>query len=376
LSGRRDHAGRIVRLTDPTGRHAQVDHADGGRTITGVDASGRRDSWHLDLLDQLSALVRADGSTDTFTYDANGMLVGRTDLTGSRLVLERTPAGRVADGQRRHHPLATTPPARCARLLPGRRLVAVERMSSAGSAGSPPRRPPRGWRYDLSGRVVETDVAGAVWTYRYDPCGNMVGTTDPTGRTTSYEYDLLGQMVACTDSAGATTRYMYTVRGRVASMVDPSGGLTCYGGHRSAFATTTTTARADDDVRVRRRRTAHRHAYADGSRTVDDSTPPGWSAGDGAATGRPSSSAGLIGRTIDLVETEVSPSGPGSVSGAASSNLPGPRRTDAPPSSATPTARRCAPRLTASSAAGRDERLDRRDRRDDPGTHEHHRLRP
>uniref|UniRef100_UPI003C7D9AD6 DUF6531 domain-containing protein n=1 Tax=Pseudomonas veronii TaxID=76761 RepID=UPI003C7D9AD6 len=62
------------------------------------------------------------------------------------------------------------------------------------------------WLEHWSLPLVETDAAGQVWQYRYDPRGNCVSEIDPLGQTTRYRYDRFGQAVEIIDATGKSKK--------------------------------------------------------------------------------------------------------------------------------------------------------------------------
>ncbi|CAD0261634.1 type IV secretion protein Rhs [Pseudomonas veronii] len=79
------------------------------------------------------------------------------------------------------------------------------------------------WLEHWSLPLVETDAAGQVWQYRYDPRGNCVSEIDPLGQTTRYRYDRFGQAVEIIDATGKSQTLRWNEFGQLTHHADCSG---------------------------------------------------------------------------------------------------------------------------------------------------------
>ncbi|WP_448125699.1 RHS repeat-associated core domain-containing protein [Pseudomonas veronii] len=79
------------------------------------------------------------------------------------------------------------------------------------------------WLEHWSLPLVETDAAGQVWQYRYDPRGNCVSEIDPLGQTTRYRYDRFGQAMEIIDATGKSQTLRWNEFGQLTHHADCSG---------------------------------------------------------------------------------------------------------------------------------------------------------
>ncbi len=80
--------------------------------------------------------------------------------------------------------------------------------------------------YDLAGnRTSLSDATGAT-TFAYDSRNLVTSVTDPDGKTVSYTYDALRRRAMMTDPEGGVTSYSYDAADRVTSVVNPQGKVT------------------------------------------------------------------------------------------------------------------------------------------------------
>lgn len=190
----RDAAGRLVRLTDPSG----------ASTTIAFDTLGRRVS-----LDDPHA------GTWRYAYDPGGSLVAETD-PGARLTtmtydaLDRLVEKDLPDGSR--HLWAYDEGGAAARALG--RLTSIADPSGV-----------QRFEHDLMGRVVRMSrtLDGVTYTVEteYDAQGRVTGETLPGGPPARFDYDEGGNLVAAWPYAG-TLRY--NARGQVID-VEYSSGL-------------------------------------------------------------------------------------------------------------------------------------------------------
>ena len=142
-----------------------------------------------DTAGNLTAVLRADGTSASGTYDGAGHLVHGVDGQGNATTLERDAAGNVTR--------------------------AIDALGNSTRA-----------QFDTSGRLTSlTDAAGATTTYTYTAAGQLHTVTDARGAGRTSSYDALGRLVSYTDPLG-TTALTYDTGGRMASVVAPNGTST------------------------------------------------------------------------------------------------------------------------------------------------------
>ena len=75
--------------------------------------------------------------------------------------------------------------------------------------------------FDAAERVTtQTDAAGNVTRYQYDPAGNLISMTDAENHTGKFEYDPMNRRTAAIDATGYRTETQYSLRGDVLSVTN------------------------------------------------------------------------------------------------------------------------------------------------------------
>src|SRR5262249_39158012 len=95
---------------------------------------------------------------------------------------------------------------------------------------------------DNQGRITQiTDLTGNIYSYAYDPSGNLSTVTFPGFSTpATYTYSADHLLKTETDPRGSTTSATYTADGRVQSITDPFGNITQFSYNIAANSITTT----------------------------------------------------------------------------------------------------------------------------------------
>jgi RHS repeat-associated protein len=254
---RYDIAGRLVEVTNSSGRPLRFEYDGRGRVIRWTD---RNNQWYGYVFDENGRCVRTEGSGGALTcaidYDTVERITTYTDSLGHvtryhfneawQLVREVDPLGHavVSEWDRYDRLLARTNPLghttrftyddagnQIAITDPDGRATTAE-YDDAGLPTVLTRRDGSVWRneYDERGNLVAVmDPAGAVTRYHVDHRGHPTGLTNALGQTRRVETNAAGLPVAVTDFLGATTRYTRDAFGRVSAVVDPLGGVTRLG---------------------------------------------------------------------------------------------------------------------------------------------------
>lgn len=186
FASRTDYNGNKTTFSYDLARNLELRRVEGSgtpqaRTIT--------TEWHQ--IFRLPQRIAEPRRITTFTYDANGLLLGKSvQATGD------------ANGTQ---------------------------AFTAVAAGSP-----RHWQYTynsfgqlLTAKGPRTDVNELI-TYSYDTSGNLASVTNPLGHQTTFtSYDADGHVGAITDPNGNLTTLTYTLRGQMASQ-SVGGEVTSY----------------------------------------------------------------------------------------------------------------------------------------------------
>ena len=233
----RDRAGRtttalynalrqITLVTDPLGRATSLSWCRCGDLRTLTDPLGRTTRWIYDIQGRVTAKEYADGSRETFTWDAAaGWLSAHTDEKGQSIVIDH-----YLDGRRKSvaYPgaLVATPSVgytydaafgRLATLADGQGTTAFSYHPITGAA-SPG-----------AGRPASEDGpwANDTITYAYDARGRAVSKS-LNGVAESIVYDAANRITSATNALGTFNATYDGVTRRLASVTAPGGGQSLY----------------------------------------------------------------------------------------------------------------------------------------------------
>jgi len=149
--------------------------------------------------------VHTDGSTDDYSYDADGNLQVHTRADGSRVHFEYDRLHRLTG------------------ILDGEGGAWKRDYDAQGHLTEEvdPLGHKTEYAYDKAGRPVRiTDAKGGVKMLAYSPSGRLLGYTDCSAKTSRWEYDARGRLVKAIDAAGHTTSYRYAA-GQLEQVVQP-----------------------------------------------------------------------------------------------------------------------------------------------------------
>ena len=181
-----DSAGNHVSTTYPNGVETIIDYDAQNRpvNVTHTDSSGTQlaeFSYTRASSGKVTQITAADGSVESYTYDAIGRLIGESrtgpnaysrtyeyDLVGNR-------TRQVADGVETLYSYDVD-----------------NKLTGAGATT---------FSYDGRGNLVEASNAGVGTTYDWDAINRLVGVTTPSGAAT-FGYDFEGRRVSKSTAAG------------------------------------------------------------------------------------------------------------------------------------------------------------------------------
>lgn len=232
-----DASGRLIAITDPVGEVTTLVYS-GGHLATITDPAGRVTTLTHDGAGDLASIQDADGTTRSFSYDAEHRLVSQTDKRGFVTTYEYDFAGRNvrtvrADGTDRQ-------------VLPFNRGGLVDPSSGEGTRSNPapPVRPSDSeavfidgtgdaTRYQTDGFGAATrsvDPLGRVSTVTRDGDGKPVRIVNPGGTVTELTWDSQGNLLSVREAVGSPVQrqasFTYEpVHNRLASVTDAAGGV-------------------------------------------------------------------------------------------------------------------------------------------------------
>lgn len=217
-----DRAGNVVKTTDPFHR----------ATTYTYDALGR-------MVSQVEPVADDKSITTSFGYDAAGNRTRFTDGRGYKTIYTVNSLGL---GESTIEPSTEAHPAAADRTwtvgydlagnpdtmrAPGgvtrtRTFDLLNRLTGETGAGAEESTDARTLRYDLAGRMLESNAPGGTNVLTYNDRGALLTTDGQSGKS-SFTYDETGRMTTRTDESG-TSRYAY-LRGRTATVQDAVTGV-------------------------------------------------------------------------------------------------------------------------------------------------------
>ena len=134
--------------------------------------------------------MAADGTTTTYTYDANGNMTSETDALGYTIDFTYNQFA---------EPLTFT--------------------NQEGYVTS--------YQYDTNGNLErQSNPDGTTQQYAYNPQGEVISSTDPDGQTIGYAYSINGQLTTENLPDGSSNSYTYDPHGNMLAAAGPGGDWT------------------------------------------------------------------------------------------------------------------------------------------------------
>ncbi|KAF0145269.1 MAG: YD repeat-containing protein [Nitrospirae bacterium] len=188
----------LTAITDPSGRTITLTYDSTNRISSVRDINNNTYTFAYTDGNALSA-ISYQQSAWTYSYDANGQLLTKTDPQGYITTYVYDSEGRVTSS-----------------IDPEGKTKAISYPLLGGQEPS-------------ASSVSVTEKDGGVWTYKYDPLLNVTTQkTDPQGNTTAYTYDQYKNLISKTEPDGGITSYTYDEYGNMASVTDSAGNITAY----------------------------------------------------------------------------------------------------------------------------------------------------
>lgn len=249
--------GDVATVSDPLG-HVTVTKYDADRNvISAKDQKGNTTSYTFDLANEQTDVVRADATSLTTDYNADGSVLDQKDgKTDAIQTYGYDPAGRVASVTDALGNLTSyTYDAAGNRLTqqdPGGNCAATsvtgcttfsydagnELTSVTYSDGVTPN--VTGITYDLDGqRTAVTDGSGT-WSWSRDSLHRLTSVTEGANGTLSYQYDLRNLVQQVTYPGGHTVNRGYDNAGRWTTVSDWAGNTTTFSYDANSNVTTET----------------------------------------------------------------------------------------------------------------------------------------
>jgi RHS repeat-associated protein len=184
----------LERIVDSAGRRIAVLEEPSGRLLRlTLEGNGGKPDFVLvanqyDDRGNLTATSNGTGHGHTFAYDKANRLVLRTGRKGFKFAFAYDEQGR------------------CVKSTGDDGLYAVT------------------LEYKVPGRLTKVmNADGGVWTYLFDPFGNLAEIQDPLGGSRKFLRDERGRLTIEMDQNQNPTRYVYDIAGEPVAKIDPLG---------------------------------------------------------------------------------------------------------------------------------------------------------
>jgi RHS repeat-associated protein len=245
-----DAAGNLESVTDPLGNVTRISHDALNRTVSQTDANNKTTRYGYDDADRLTTVTGPDaqpGQSMTYSYNANGQVIKRTDPLGRVSSMEYDKASRVT--------VSTDPLGRRKDFVydPDSNLIeqVTARQIDPGQPDRPdPNRPARTifYGYDNLNRLTSKKLGadGVTYTYAYDAKNRLVEAADPAGLRT-WEYDTTDRLVEVT-RGDEVFGYTYDRDDRVKTRTYPDGTVVTADYDVGDRVTGLTVAKGDDSA--------------------------------------------------------------------------------------------------------------------------------
>lgn len=217
-----DDSGNISTVTDPLGHVTTITNYTGsGLPTKMVDPNGVTTLLTYGGRDRLltrAVLATSGNATNTFVYDAVGLLTSLIMPDGSRLNYQYDAAHRLQS-------VSNSLGESIAYTLDAAGHVTQQNIRNV--AGTIVRTQSR--VFDTLGRLIR-DIGGNLQTnrYQYDSSGNRVAVTDGLNHTTVQAFDPLNRLISSVDPLNNATAYGYDLQDNVTSVSDPRSLVTSY----------------------------------------------------------------------------------------------------------------------------------------------------
>ncbi|MCS0601185.1 DUF6531 domain-containing protein [Streptomyces sp. LP11] len=229
-----DDRGNLLHTVDPLNAETRYEYDDTGRPKAITDVLGHTREVTYDAAGLPLALTNELGHTTVVRRDSFGRVIEVTDPLGHVTRLGWTTEGklswrRLADGTEESWTWDAE-----GNLLTHSDTVGNTTQHAAGHFSVPAARTdPDGaryeFRYDTELRLATvTNPQGLTWSYTYDEAGRLAAETDFNGRTHLYTHDGNGRLVDRTNGAGETLRFARDRLGRIVEQHSKAGELTTF----------------------------------------------------------------------------------------------------------------------------------------------------
>ncbi len=220
--------GNLCSVNDQLGHITSFTYDANGNVLTRTDADNKTWTYTYDSFNNVLTAIDPLTRTTTNVYNASGNLTSVTNALSQTTTYTPSADGTLASvTDPLNHTTSFTYDTK------GNLLTATDALSHATTN-----------TWDLGGRLLtSTDPLGHTTTSTYDALNNVLTVTDALNHATTYTYDAKGQRTTATDANNKTTTYGYDVAGRLLTVTDPLSQTVTYGYDANGNRTTMTNTR-------------------------------------------------------------------------------------------------------------------------------------
>ncbi|MBB6522824.1 RHS repeat-associated core domain-containing protein [Pseudoteredinibacter isoporae] len=216
--------GKVSLQENPNGLTIETTYDGLGRPLTVKEydklspANFRETVYTYEGPKRKKSVSHADGSTFTYAYSGEGLLLSITDKSGYKIQYERDKNGNVISEK-----IVTAGGAVSKKSFSS--FDKLDRLLSSGDAYNAN----QNFQYDNYGNLTQvTDEQSKVTQRYYDQLNRLTKQTNTENKHTLYTYDAFDNVIKVTDPLGRATHYEYNVFGEKVSQNSPDTGVSTY----------------------------------------------------------------------------------------------------------------------------------------------------
>ncbi len=249
-----DSQGRLTKITDPHGATGTNTYDANGRVASQTLPSGGTMSYGYTLVNPLvptspitqTTVTDSLGNVTIYRFSTQGFVIGVTDAAGqTRKIARQSGSNRILSmagsgtcpvcGDTKSGDVSFTYDAR------GNMLTKTDSLGNTWTFTYEPAfdhiasvADPMGnvatCQYDTRGNLVKiTDALGGVVAFTRDGTGLITSVKDPAGNRTNFAYDSVGNLVASTNPLGQKTQFSYDAVSRLVARMSALGRTSALG---------------------------------------------------------------------------------------------------------------------------------------------------